>query len=40
MEIEKKVPWHDNDLFPTVSDCPTDGLIPRIGWDDFFWQLF
>ena len=20
--------------------CPTDGLIPRIGWDDFFWQFF
>ena len=18
---------------------PTDGLIPRIGWDDFFWQF-
>ena len=24
----------------TVSDCPTDGIIPHTGWDDFFWQMF
>ena len=46
-EIERNIPWHDNALTgifrissKAVSDCPTDGLIPRFRWGDSFWQFF